>query len=464
MNRIVIVGNGFAARRLARRLRDRGHKGGITVLGADPSRKRAMPGSAIDELAAAGVPWLPRLPDDVAARNSTVITEIDRSNRVVRGEDGETHPYDVLVLATGARTAIPDMAGIRDHEGGLCEGVRGVRGIESPPGVGEGPFVVLGGGPHGLETASALGRCGADTTLVHPGEHPLDRVLDERAGEALSEAVRGAGVTLLTGRRAKAVENGELLLDDGTRLPYSELLLCTGTVRETSLARAAGLETGLGIVVDEQLRTSDECIHAIGDCVEQHGEVPHGADAARHQADVLAELLTGGQTGYHRGEPVIRPRTAGIELLVIGSPNRSPDDDYEEVTLSDPARTRYARLVLRGDRIHSAVLLGFDSAIAAVRQLHHRGTELPTDKLVLLSGDTTEYAESDELPENAVICHCNNVTRADLSRAWADGARELGSLISATRATTGCGTCESSVRSFCAAMPAPNPETEKDAA
>jgi assimilatory nitrate reductase electron transfer subunit len=155
---------------------------------------------------------------------------------------------------------------------------------------------------------------------------------------------------------------------------------------------------------------------------------------------------------------IVRLKARGIDLVSVGSVDglHSPDADIELVTLSDPARGRYAKLALQDQRITGAVLLGFPQAIASISQLHDRGLPVPSDRLGLLLGNAaaTQRAATADLPDDAVVCQCNNVTKKSLVRAWHNGARELASLAKATRATTGCGTCTDDVRRICGSLKA----------
>ncbi|ARQ69993.1 FAD-dependent oxidoreductase [Streptomyces marincola] len=465
MTAVTVIGNGPAAHRLVQRLRERGHEGQVTVLGAEegPAYQRALLFSVLDGTLPAAALRLPPPPPGVLSRTGAAATAVDRRRRVVRTATGEEHPYDVLVLATGARAVRPPLPGAGSAS---APGVRSARTLADARPVADEPVVVAGGGLRGVEAAHALGRAGHEVTLVHPGPHPMHRLLDARAGALLTAALEAAGVGTETGRRVAAVEPGKAVLDDGRLLPAGTLLLCAGGVPETALARAAGLAVRRGVLVDDQLRTSDPRVYALGDCAEHPGS-PATLDAALDQADALARVLT--HTGPGPAPPwrpaphVVRPRLPGLDLLVAGPPGasagdgggRGADERDEHVVLSDPARGRYGRLVLRGERLRAAVLFGLPHAAAAVGRLYREGRPVPGDRLALLLGTDGEYAGSGELPDDAVVCQCNNVTKKAVGEAWRRGARDLRAVAAATRATTGCGSCAGLVRRVCEAAARP---------
>ncbi|MFF8278043.1 FAD-dependent oxidoreductase [Streptomyces lateritius] len=428
MKRILVVGNGLAAHRLTARLAALGHDGPVTVLGAEPhpAYQRTLLGSVLGGDVPASALTLSAPPPGVRVLTGVRVVAIDRARRVVRCADGTRYGYDTLVLATGARPT-GDV-----HT--LADAARPVRGR----------VAVVGGGVLGVETATALRRRGHRVVLAHGGPHPMHRHLDEVAGQLVAARLESWGIELRLGGYVPA---------SGT-LGADTVLRCTGTVPETAAAREAGLavrHASGSIVVDERLRTNDSSIRAIGACA----GTPDLAGALA-QAETLATLLTGGDTRYAPLPPILRPRVPGLDIASLGAsgPSGAPD---EVVTFSDPARGRYARIEIRDERISRAVLVGLPEGTAAVAQLSDTGRPVPEDRLALLLGGRTKAPGDDPaaMADETVLCHCNNVSKGTVVRAWQHGARDLAALAATTRATTGCGGCTAAVRAVCAALPVP---------
>ncbi|MFJ9075215.1 FAD-dependent oxidoreductase [Streptomyces sp. NPDC102278] len=447
---IVVVGHGPAAHRLSASLYRLGHRGPVTVLGAEPrpAYNRALLPSVLDATLPGHALELAAPPGNTRVVRAAVVTGVDRARREVRTADGTVYGYEVLVLATGARPRSPgfDSPAVR-RLGTLAD-------AEPPP---PGPVVIAGGGLRGAGVAAALGRAGHEVTLVHSGPRLAHRDLDGPASAVLARTLEEAGVTLELGRRVAGAEHGKALLDDGRLLAASTLLACAGSVPETGVAQAAGLEVRRAIVVDDRLRTADPRIHAIGDCAEHAGTAGDSLVAAWEQADALAAILTGSDNPYRPTRRVLRPGIRGLDLTVVGpggepAGGREPGPGEETVSLSDPAGGRHARLRLRDGRIQSGIVAGFPQAVAAVGRLYARDRPVPGDRLALLIGSAGGYAASGALPDTAVVCQCNNVTRKALRQAWDGGARALPALAAATRATTGCGTCVPAVGRLCAEL------------
>lgn len=417
MSNVLIVGDGPAAQRLVARMRH-------------------------------GLPS----PPTVQIHAASAVTGIDRGQRQVRARVRGTEAtcsYDTLVIAPEARPLIPDIPGLVDAAGELTDGVvaLGTAAAAMPRVVGD-DVVVLGDGPLAVETASALAARPGNTTLVCSTPQPLSTHLGETCGGMLSEQLEQAGVTVIAGKTAVRHGPGHLCLEDGTTLPAATLVLCGGAAPDNRLARAAGLNVHDGTVVDDQLRTSDPHIHAIGDCAEHNGQVMAGPSAALEQAETLADILTGRAAAYRPRPAALRLRTAAADVCVIGSLVDLHQPGTRLISLTDRVNRRYARLGLRDECVVAAVLFGLPQAIATIGQLHRRRHRLPSDRLGLLL-DLPPASDDTAVNENAPICLCNNVSKQTLFQAWQAGSRTITALTEATRATTGCGGCSQSVGELC---------------
>ena len=162
------------------------------------------------------------------------------------------------------------------------------------------------------------------------------------------------------------------------------LVLCCGTRPRTGLARTAGLATGAGVIVDDQLRSvTDPAVFAVGECAEHRGRTHGFVAPSWAQARVAAQVIAGEVAGRappaqdppsYAGSPaVIRLKAAGIELATLGSVNAGRG--AEVITFTDPARGVYQKLVVREGRLAGAILLGDTRTAGTLAQLFDRGAK-----------------------------------------------------------------------------------------
>nr|AQT39185.1 NirB1 [Streptomyces sp.] len=382
---IVVIGGGTAGAQLARRL---GYAGvSVTVLGEEPHApyNRVL---LAEVLAGRYGPEVIALPE-VPVRRGVQATEVDRDRRLVHCADGTSVAYDRLVLATGSNPVLPPLRGIAD---GLPDGVHPFRTLDDclalseavRPGI---SAVVVGGGLLGVSAARALAERGARVVLTQQGEHLMERQLDVSASKLLRAHLEAMGVEIHTECRVRGLRGTSVELADGYVLDSELVVLACGVRPRAGLARDAGLEVRHGIVVDDELRTSDPYIHAIGDCAE-HAGIVHGlAGPALEQADVLASVLTGTAARYTGTRALTRLTLSGpgpLDLAAFGDPTPHPGDDV--VQLTDATRGAYRKVVVRGDRLVGGVLLGDLRTVGELARTWEGDEPLPSTPLFHLLG------------------------------------------------------------------------------
>lgn len=463
--RVVVVGNGMVGSRFVEELVRAAPGTDVVVLGAEEYEpyNRVLLSEVVAGSVELAATTLPRqdLPGVEVRRGRTAVA-LDRHRRVVVTDADEVR-YDVLVLATGARARVPDVPGL----GALPAGVHALRTLDDAREVVAATAnarrgVVLGGGVLGLEVACGLARRGLAVTLVHGGEHVMDRQLDGAAGSAVAAGLDRLGVERRTGVVAAevVVEHGRLrsvVLTDGEALATDLLVLTAGTVAEAGLARDAGLPVRRGVVVDSDGRTADPRVYAIGDCAEPPeggtGLVAQGWDQARR----LARLLGGDGGTASRGagprpvagDPtdVVRVKAHGLQVVAMGRPTPGA----RRVTLSDPAAGRHVDVTVHDGVVVGATCVGSPEVAADLVAAYTRRTPVPADpaQLVLrpVRGAAAPGTEPSPtlMPDRTTVCRCNGVTKGDLVAAWRTGATDVPAVARATRATTGCGGCTEAV-------------------
>ena len=214
-----------------------------------------------------------------------------------------TEQYDKLILSPGAKPFIPEIEGLSEATNVFT--LRNVPDLDQIMlALDEEPqeAVVIGAGFIGLETAENLRKRGLNVTIVEKAPHVLPP-LDEEMAAFVQAELADKGVKVITSQSAtRFEENGKVIvLEDGQKLTSDVTILSVGVQPENSLAKAAGIETGLrgGILIDEHYETSQKDIFAVGDAILVKQEIT-GDDAlialaspANRQGRQVADVLAG---------------------------------------------------------------------------------------------------------------------------------------------------------------------------
>ena len=467
--RIVVIGYGMAGARLASELRARSPELDVTAIGAEPFRayNRILLSSVIaGKVTETDVLLAEPAGRGVVQRLGVEAVAVDRAGRTVSTSDGAAVGYDRLVFATGSRALLPPVKGLINDDGAVADRVAPFRTLDDCRRIvalaaGARRALVLGGGLLGLEAAPGLAARGLTVTVLHAVGHLMERQLDPEASTVLVSTLESLGVGVELGVTTVAVEpavdgvtgGGEIqaVLSDGRRLAADLLVVACGVRPETGLAERAGLAVDRAILVDDRMRTSDPRVFAVGDCAEHAGVVGGLVAPAWEQARIAADVITGVRplARYRPRPPVTRLKAAGIDLATMGDSTVSGGD---QVTFVDSARRTYAKLVVREGRLAGAIMLGDNPTVGSVIQLFDRAAPLPADPRALLlgraiggGGVAAPEASPALMPDAAVVCQCNTVTKGSVVGCWRGGARSVADVSAGTRATTGCGSCQDTV-------------------
>ncbi|WP_226068891.1 nitrite reductase large subunit NirB [Dickeya zeae] len=403
---LVVIGNGLSSARLVKKLGQlAAQRYRITLIDREPraSYNRVLLSSVLGGEKTFEETQLEPVPEsmDVTVLTGESVLRIDRVARAVV-TDRRRLAYDHLVLATGSRPFMPPWPGIN------LSGVTGFRTLDDVERMWAAvrqktPVVVIGGGVLGIEAAAALRLHGAEVTLVHRHTRLMERQLDDVASDLLATRLRERGIRCLTGVQIESFIGNEkrgsgqveaVELADGTRLPAGLVVVATGVQPVCELARDSGLPCGRGIVVDAQLRTTDEAISALGECAEINGETVGLVAPCLAQADVLAARLAGQPVADYVPTPLAtRLKVTGIDVVSAGELHPQAGDQTH--SLSDPLGGHYRRLIFRDDRLCGALLFGHVND--SPQLLAAMETRLPSAPSSLLFG--LSFPEIDIRPE-----------------------------------------------------------------
>jgi len=452
---LAIVGNGMGTCRLLDELALRGAalRYEITVFGEEKGGAynrillgRVLGGEAPDAIVTKPLSWYDR--HGVRLVDGVKVVRVDARRKSLETSDRSSHPYDVVVLATGSQPLVPPLEGMTAPDGELRPGVFVYRTIDDCLRLrerarsGDGAIVV-GGGLLGLEAAKVLSDRGLHVTIIDVAQILMAAQLDALGGEMLGRQIERHGIFVRTGRTVEAVYGSEdvlegLVLDDGTTLPTDMVVLACGVRPRVDLAKASGLPVNKGIIVNDALATELPGVYAFGECAEHAGKTYGLVAPAWEQAAVLADVLTGAnpQARYRGSKLYARLKVAGVEVASMGC--KGPELEGDEVLqILEERRNSYRKLVVRDGRLVGAMLVGNTAASGSLVQLFDRGDPLPDDPLEILCTSRPSGGAQDRM-----VCNCHKVGQAAVREAIAAGADSVEALGTATKAGTGCGSCK----------------------
>jgi nitrite reductase (NADH) large subunit len=467
--RLVVIGNGMAGARAVEEILARGgaaqHK--ITMFGDEPygNYNRIMLSHVLSGDESAGDIFLNSLPwykeNHITLHAGVRVGKIDRFAKLVFSDDGRATPYDVLVIATGSRSFMPDLEGLYNSVGLLRPGVFAFRTIDDTRNMvsyaqqdHHRRAVVIGGGLLGLEAARGLQSHGIEVEVVHSGGHLMNAQMGPDGGAVLRRSVESLGIKVHTSSRTTAILGTDRVrgvqLRDKPDIECDMVVVAAGIRPNVEVAVTSGLPVERAIVVDDHMRVPDEDdIYAVGECVQHRGEVYGLVAPLWEQAAVLADHVTGADTSsaYLGSRTATKLKVAGVDVASMGlqAPERDTD---EHIVFSEPSRGVFKSIVIRDSKIVGATLLGDSRKVAYLTQAFDRGLPLPEERVSLLFDIGGPGAEAGvaELDSDAQVCNCNGVSKQTLVDTVAGGCKTLAGVMDATRAGKGCGSCKLLVR------------------
>ncbi len=469
--RLVVVGNGMAGMRTVEELlKIAPGFYEITVFGAEPhpnyNRILLSPVLAGEQtfegIVLNGYDWYRE--NGVALRAGVKIARIDRRRRVVVGDDGSETPYDRLLLATGSNPAMPPLPGID------LPGVIAYRDIADTQAMidAAGRYrnaVVIGGGLLGLEAANGLAARGMEVTVIHLMPWLMERQLDRTAAGLLQKSLEARGLRFLLetstaefiagddGRVAGVRHRPATAKDAPLDTTDAQLVVVAIGIRpNTALAHSAGLlvsaARGGGIVVNDTLQTYDPRIYAVGECVSHRGTAYGLVAPLFEMARVCATHLAENGLGRFQGAITsTKLKVTGVDVFSIGDFQGGADAD--EIMLSDPTRGVYKKLVIDGDRLAGACLVGDTEHASWYTRLVKDKTPIGPLRDTLMFGENnlgdTGHAGANrvsQLSDAAEVCGCNGVCKGSIVKAIkAKGLFTLDDVRKHTKASSSCGSC-----------------------
>jgi len=410
---------------------------------------------------------------------------IDTKAKKVVGASGKEIDYDIAVMATGSYPFVPPIPG-KQRPGVFV--YRTIEDLESMLAYAKENNVksaaVIGGGLLGLEAAKAAKDMGLKSHVIEFAPILMCRQIDQGGHDALVGKIEEMGLEVHCDARTESFVGQDGTTDnesmspvaalrfsnDWDDLPVEMVIVSCGIKPRDELATECGtIEVGErgGIVVDNNLRTSEESVYAIGE-IAVHNNFVYGLIAPGYvMADIAAKcaakdlgIIDGNDIPEFTGADLsTKLKLLGCDVASFGVNQPKPEDeDVSEMVWNDLVSGIYRKLIFNkaGTKLRGGILVGDASDYATLHKLAVTDTEtLPDNPAMLLPPPSARgvVAEGETVSTDPAtqICSCNDVSRGEIVSAitelGVDGAT-YPAVKKCTKAGSGCGGCEPQVKAI----------------
>ncbi|WP_430908348.1 nitrite reductase large subunit NirB [Maribacter sp. 2-571] len=385
------------------------------------------------------------------------VTEINRKDKTLGTSKGDRYTYDTLVMATGSVPFVPPIRGV-EKKGVFV--YRTIEDLEETLAYAEtvkgGKAAILGGGLLGLEAAKAVMDMGLEPHVVEFAPKLMPRQLDTRSSKVLQVKLESMGIHVhLSKATNQILGNGSITgmeFGEDDILDVDMLVVSAGIRPRDELGKNAGLEMGTrgGIVVNDRMQTSDPDILAIGE-VALYNQMIYGLVAPGYEmAQVAVDQILGKSEARMAAEIDMstKLKLIGVDVASFGIPFM-PADKGHSIIFENKTESLYKRINVThdGKKLLGGILVGDAADYNMLLQLYQNEMALPEnpEDLILGSrgGGPSAFGSAMDLPDTAVVCSCEAVTKGAICcSVLDDGNESVKAVAKATKATTGCGGCK----------------------
>lgn len=464
---VIVVGNGMVGFKFCEKLLAKSTQFNIIVFGEEsrPAYDRVhlseyFNGKTADDLSLSSIDWYRT--KGIQLYLGDPIQEINRENKTVHSLHGIRLNYDYLVLATGASAFVPDIPGVEKDGVFVYRTIEDLELIQSYA-VKAKSAAVMGGGLLGLEAAKALLDLGIpETHIIEFAPRLMPRQIDSLGSALLQSKLKKLGLQIHLNTATNQIHGAEkietLQFSDGTSLHLDMLVISAGIRPRDELAKLCQLEVGTrgGIVVNDQLQTTDPNIFAIGECALFNGMIYGLVAPGYEMAEVVASYLCSVQKAFTGFDMSTKLKLIGVDVASFGDAFIN-EPDCHTIIVEDTNKGTYKRINLSkdGKYLLGGILVGDADNYNMLLQTVNNKLVLPADPEDIILGSRggggNEGAGVMSLPEEALICSCEAVTKGTIcSTVTEENCTTLDGIKKCTKAGTGCGGCVPMVKDLIA--------------
>ena len=381
----LIIGAGIAGGSVCESIRKFDKRGSVTLVGAEnflPYKRWILSKSFLREK----VPAVKKLPHTEAGwyqkhkietRLGAMVTQLNIERRLAVLGNGETIEFNKACLAMGSRPVRPPVAGVNLGNVIYLRTTRDALALREMASL-EKTVVVIGGGLLACEVAASLRQLKFKVSMMHRGQHLLNRYLDPETGAWVTGYFAKHGVTLLMGQSLNGFEGKTVLRNiqtkSGDRVAAGVAIVACGAEPNLELVRNTPLSGPHGSPVSEYLETEEKGIYAVGDLAFYPDRMMGGVrrqthwENAREQGLVAGSNITGKKRIRYERIPYFWTEMFDLRLDFVGDFSLQPTRVDLRGTY---AKKKFVARYYQGDRLRGLLLCH-----AAPREVEAARTEL----------------------------------------------------------------------------------------
>ncbi|MDJ1466551.1 nitrite reductase large subunit NirB [Xanthocytophaga flava] len=466
--KIVVVGNGMVGYKFCEKLtaRMQPDQFEIVVFGEEPRHaydrvhlSEYFAGKTADDLSMSTLEWYAE--KNIRLHLSDPVQQIDRNEKTVHSFHGITESYDYLVLATGSAPFVPPIPGVEKDGVFVYRTIEDLDMMQSYAKKAR-KGAVIGGGLLGLEAAKAMLDLGIEEThVIEFAPRLMPRQIDDQGSAMLRSKLQELGLEIHLNKNTSEILGDDCIkamrFADDSYLDVDMLVISAGIKPRDELAKLSGLEVGTrgGIVVNSKLQTTDPEIFAVGECALHNGMIYGLVAPGYEMADVVASNLCGGDKSFTGYDMSTKLKLIGVDVASFGNAF-STTPECRTIVFEDTVKSIYKRVNISNDGKHllGGILIGDAEAYNMLLQTVNNKIVLPPNPEDLIlgarGGAASEGSGVMSLPDDALICSCEAVSKASICEAVIGGTETLDGIKKCTKAGTGCGGCVPMVKDLIA--------------
>lgn len=456
---IIIIGNGMVGNKFCEKLLEKSADFRLIIFSDEPYRaydrvhlSDYINKKPLEELYMSSEDWYSS--KNITLHLNDPIVHLDITKQYVESGRGIQLSYDYLIFATGSSAFVPNIPGIEKEGVFVYRTIEDLDLIKAYVNTTQ-KGTVIGGGLLGLEAAKALMDLGiSKTNVVEFAPRLMPRQIDHAASTVLQQKLQQLGLEALLNKATASIEGDtkiqSLHFTDGSVLETDILVISAGIRPRDELALKSGILVGPrgGIIVNKHMQTSEPNIFAIGECA-LFEEMIYGLVAPGYEmAEVAATTICEGNKSFKGFDMSTKLKLIGVDVASFGDP--FIEEPYARtIVFEDKNKGVYKRLNLSpdGKYLLGGMLIGEANSYNMLLQTVNNHLVLPENPEDLVFGERSSSGQNAStgiaaLPDDALICSCEGITKAQICHAVTEQNCENAEAVKkCNKAGSGCGGC-----------------------